>query len=352
MNLFLLAKWCWRFGVEKNKLWYKIIDDKYGSELSYWSPGKITQTYGVSCWRAIAKTAALVSANSTSYLHSGSLIFFWNDIWCGDSSLATTYSNLFKLSRDKNITVDAMISLEGGWKFDFRRVLTNSEVEELATLLTVIRDNPPVRDGLLDTRRWKLHSTGVFIVKSLYTMLVAEVGVDHFPHLFIWKPAIPPKINILMWCLIHGKLNTIDILHQKGMELHNSCVLCGIGVESQEHLFLHCKIAYKIWLSILPNVGWVWVLPGSMRALADSWHHSDFSQSWNYIWGLVPAAIVNTIWNERNCRRFEDQYLYKTDDDLILTVKSSVVAWAAVASHHFHGSSVTQILNNWDDIFL
>ncbi|XP_026385039.1 uncharacterized protein LOC113280655 [Papaver somniferum] len=243
-----------------------------------------------------------------------------------------------------------MISLEGGWKFDFRRDLTNSEVQELATLLTVIGDIPPVRDGLLDTRRWKLHSTGVFTVKSLYAKLMEEVGVDHFPHLFVWKPAIPPKVNILMWCLIHGRLNTIDILQHKGMDLYNSCVLCGIGVETQEHLFLHCKIAYKIWSSILPITGWVWVLPGSMRTLADSWHYGYFSQSKNYIWGLIPAAIVHTIWNERNCRRFEEQYLYKTDDDLILSVKSLVLAWAAAAGHL--ESSQFQILRTWDSIFL
>ncbi|XP_026409970.1 uncharacterized protein LOC113305077 [Papaver somniferum] len=212
MNLSLLAKWCWRFGVEKRKLWYKIIEEKYGSEFSYWNPGKIATTYGISCWRAIAETANLVSANSTLYLHSSSLISFWNDIWCGDLSLAKAHPNLYKLTRDKHITVAAMISLEGGWKFDFRRVLSNTKVVEFATLLTTIGDNPPTQDDLTDTRRWKLNHTGVFTVKSLYAKLVAEDGVNHFPYSFIWKTTIPPKINILMWCLIHGKLNTIDIL--------------------------------------------------------------------------------------------------------------------------------------------
>ncbi|XP_026436394.1 uncharacterized protein LOC113334324, partial [Papaver somniferum] len=286
MNLSLLAKWCWRFGVEKRKLWYKIIEEKYGSEFSYWNPGNIATTYGTSCWRAIAETANLVSSNSTLYLHSG------------------------------------------GWKFDFRRVLSNTEVVEFATLLTIIGDNPPTQDDLKDTRRWKLNHTGVFTVKSLYAKLVAEDGVNHFPYSFISKTAIPPKINILMWCLIHGKLNTIDILQHKAMDLHNSCVLCGIGVESQDHLFLHCKIAYKIWSIILLNTGWSWVLPGSMRILAESWHHNHFSRTGNYIWDLIPAAVVNTIWNERNCRRFEEQYIYKTDDDLVLSVKSSILVWA------------------------
>ncbi|XP_026385164.1 uncharacterized protein LOC113280800 [Papaver somniferum] len=304
-----------RFGVEKSKLWYKIIEEKYGSEFSYWNPGKIATTYGISFWRAIAETSNLVSANSTLYLHS----------------------------------VAAMISLEGGWKFDFRRVLSNTEVVEFATLLTIIGDNPPTQDDLTDTRRCKLNHTGVFTVKSLYAKLVAEDGVNHFPYLFIWKTAIPPKINILMWCLIHDKLNTIDILQHKGMDLHNSCVLCGIGVESQDHLFLHCKIAYKIWSSILLNAGWSWVLPGSMRILAESWHHNHFSRTWNYIWDLIPAAVVNTIWNERNCRRFEEQYIYKTDYDLVLSVKSSILVWAAATGTQDFMSSQIQ---NWNSIFL
>ncbi|XP_026384917.1 uncharacterized protein LOC113280517 [Papaver somniferum] len=89
MNLALLAKWCWRFGVEKNKLWYKIVEDKYGTDFSKWIPENITQTYGVSYWRVIAGTTSLISENSTLFVHSGSAIAFWNDIWCGQLPLAS-----------------------------------------------------------------------------------------------------------------------------------------------------------------------------------------------------------------------------------------------------------------------
>ncbi|XP_026420399.1 uncharacterized protein LOC113316434 [Papaver somniferum] len=298
MNLALLAKWCWRFGVKKNKLSYKIGEYKYGTDFSKW-PGNITQTYGVSCWRVIAGTASLISENSTLFVHSGSAIAFWNDIWCGEHPLATVSPNLYKLSRNRNVTIADMISMEGNWKFEFKRVLTNLEVEEYAALLTIIGDNPLVQDALPDTRRWKLQNSGIFTVKSLYAKMIAESGVDNFPYQFIWRPSIPPKINILMWCLLHGKLNTIDVLQHKGMDLYNSCVLCGIGVESQDHLFLHCKIAYKIWSGLLPNTGWVWVVPGAMNDLADMWHHNHFSSSGNYIWSLIPAAVVNTIWRRK-----------------------------------------------------
>ncbi|XP_026429943.1 uncharacterized protein LOC113326421 [Papaver somniferum] len=319
MNQALSAKWCWRYGVEKNKLWYKIIVDKYGDDFSFWNPGKITQSYGVSCWRSIAEMAGLIYDNCTLYLHSGRGISFWNDVWCGQLPLAAVYPNLYKLSRDRNVKLADMVSSNGNWKFDFKRVLHSLEVEDYAALLTVIGDNPPSRDGLPDTRRWRLNTTGVFTVKSLYAKLVSEFGVDNFPYHFIWKSAIPHKINILMWSLIHGKLNTIDLLLHKGLNLYNSCALCGIGAESQDHLFLHCKIAYKIWFSLIPKTGWVRVLSGSMKILADMWHHHLFSSS---------------------------------DDDLANEVKSAVLPWVAATGHRIHLSFSSSVLNTRDSIFM
>ncbi|XP_026457252.1 uncharacterized protein LOC113357975 [Papaver somniferum] len=216
-------------------------------------------------------------------------------------------------------------------------------------LIATIGDIPPVRDGLTDTRRWKLHPSGVFTVKSLYSQLVAENGVPHFPTHFIWQQAIPPNICFLMWCLVHGKLNTIDTLQRKHMSLHNDCAG---GEESQNHLFLHCKIAYKIWCNLTPTTGWSWVFPGSMRALEDTWHTQHFSQSGNYIWNLIPAAIVHTIWKERNCRRFEPTRLFKTDNDLILEVKTLVLTWAEAAGHRVNQNCSYTVLSNWEALFL
>ncbi|XP_026459695.1 uncharacterized protein LOC113360398 [Papaver somniferum] len=220
-----LALWAEEFGCAIDCLPFQYLGMSLGAKSSskrIWDPIIEKFDARLSVWRRI------------SLSKGGSLISFWNDIWCGDLSLEKAHPNLYKLSRDKHVTVAAMISLEGGWKFDFRRVLSNTEVVEFATLLTIIGDNPPTQNDLTDTRRWKLNHTGVFTMKSLYAKLVAEDGVNHFPYSFIWKTEIPPNINILMWCLIHGKLNT-DILQHKGMDLHNSCVLCGIGVESQDH---------------------------------------------------------------------------------------------------------------------
>ncbi|XP_026393363.1 uncharacterized protein LOC113288513 [Papaver somniferum] len=157
-----------------------------------------------------------------------------------------------------------MISSERSWKFDFKLVLTNSEADEFTTVLTVIGDSPPVLDSMSDIRRWLLHSTGVFSVKTLYTKLVESSGIDNFPYQFVWKTTIPPKINLFVWSLTHGKLNTKNVLLHKGLEVQNCCVLWGNVLETQDHLFLHCKIAHRVWSMLLPSNCCAWVTPRTM----------------------------------------------------------------------------------------
>ncbi|XP_026410521.1 uncharacterized protein LOC113305727 [Papaver somniferum] len=268
MNLAMLAKWCWRFGIDKNKLWYKIITDKHGSDFSCWVP-----------------------------------VFF---------------PSLHKIVRNKNKKLADVVSQDGSWNLNFRRLLSHTETNDLAALFMVIGDSPPVLDSATDTRRWTLNSSRIFTVKSLYSKLVEGSGIEKFPYYFIWKATIPPKVKFLVWCVIHDKLSTIDKLQVKGVNLYNSCILCGNTIETHEHLFLYCKIIHKIWCTVFPGGNWAWVFPFSMRQLAEMWdQQSYFSLSGKFIWGVILAAVIWVVWLERNCRTFEKNYNFKMDDELL-----------------------------------
>lgn len=71
-----------------------------------------------------------------------------------------------------------MITVEGSWKFSFKRCLTDIEVQEFASLLFLIGDSPSQLDTLPDTRKWTFNTTGIFTVKFLYTKLVETNGLE------------------------------------------------------------------------------------------------------------------------------------------------------------------------------
>ncbi|XP_026380955.1 uncharacterized protein LOC113275631 [Papaver somniferum] len=153
MNQALLAKWCWRWGIEKTHLWYKIVAEKYGPHSSVWTPSKVASAHGVSCWRTIAEMGRLIAENARIIIHSGIRTSFWFDNWAGNRSLAEEYSTLCKLDRFPHTSVAQHIMAEGSWYFDFKRTLTDEETNKLADLLVIIGTIPPSLDTLTDTRR-------------------------------------------------------------------------------------------------------------------------------------------------------------------------------------------------------
>ena len=52
-NYALLDKWLWRYRTERNALWRKVIEAKYGDGRGGWCTKPVTGTYGVSVWRHI-----------------------------------------------------------------------------------------------------------------------------------------------------------------------------------------------------------------------------------------------------------------------------------------------------------
>ena len=52
-NSALLGKWLWRYGMETDALWRRVIEAKYGNIWGGWCTKKVTSPYGVSLWRYI-----------------------------------------------------------------------------------------------------------------------------------------------------------------------------------------------------------------------------------------------------------------------------------------------------------
>ncbi|XP_039064928.1 uncharacterized protein LOC120210227 [Hibiscus syriacus] len=74
-------------------------------------------------------------------------------------------------------------------------------------------------------------------------------------HKLIWFPAHVPKFSIVAWMVILDRLPTKDMLARFGIQVDHICGLCGVELESRNHLFLECSFAREVWDVILQTCG-------------------------------------------------------------------------------------------------
>lgn len=86
-NVALMLKWLWRFAVEQDSLWHSIIRSRYGIDANGWNCNQILPRSHSLCWKNIIQVSHLFYPNTRFLLGNDLKIFFWKDIWWGESFL-------------------------------------------------------------------------------------------------------------------------------------------------------------------------------------------------------------------------------------------------------------------------
>ena len=87
MKYYLLLKWWWRYGVEREAIWRRLIISKYGHVTSHWLP-KREVSRGVSkIWKNIISVGLRNETIFSIFLNGSKIligrginIFFWMDL--------------------------------------------------------------------------------------------------------------------------------------------------------------------------------------------------------------------------------------------------------------------------------
>ena len=90
---------------------------------------------------------------------NGERIRFWEDLWWGDQPLGTQYPRLFRVVLD-NILISSVLGSTRpfSWNFNFRRNLSDSEIEDLEGLMRSL-DGLHLSPSVPDARFWPLSSS-------------------------------------------------------------------------------------------------------------------------------------------------------------------------------------------------
>ena len=73
----------------------------------------------------------------------------------------------------------------------------------------------------------------------------------------------PPKAQLTVWLACLGKLKTGKILYNRGIfdQVQALCPLCGVELETNNHLLFTCHFSWNTWIGILES----WEIKGVMQ---------------------------------------------------------------------------------------
>ena len=97
MNSALLCKWNWRYANEREALWRRVINLKYGEEEGGWHTRDVIGRNGVRLWKTIRKKWWLLDGRVAYHVGNGQRVRFWKDKWYGDGPLCESFSSLFSI---------------------------------------------------------------------------------------------------------------------------------------------------------------------------------------------------------------------------------------------------------------
>ncbi|RVW60294.1 putative ribonuclease H protein [Vitis vinifera] len=179
----------WGRSVEGSALWHQVILSIYGSHSNGWDVNNIVRWSHRCPWKAIALVFQEFSKFTRFVVGDGDRIRFWDDLWWGDQPLGVQYPRLLSIITDKNAPISSILgySRPFSWNFNFRRNLTDSEIEDLEGLMRSL-DRLYISPSVPDKRSWSLSPSGLFTVKSFFVALSQySESPPVFPTKFVWN---------------------------------------------------------------------------------------------------------------------------------------------------------------------
>lgn len=88
MNPTFMAKLCWKFLTEEDRLWVQVLKDKYKyiQKDSFNFKDKIASS---NCWNGITRSSGIFEKGICSLVRNGATTSFWCDRWLGDEPFET-----------------------------------------------------------------------------------------------------------------------------------------------------------------------------------------------------------------------------------------------------------------------
>jgi len=341
VNLSLLAKWIWRLLQGGGALWKEVLQEKYGMRIGdIISVGNDNWRHYVSRWwkdiATLDEHEGISSFNDevTRKVCDGENTLFWRTRWRGREggvSFCDKYPRLFAISNQKDASIATMGEV-GEDGFGWRRRLFVWEEDLLGDLVRDIQGFVKIQEE--DRWDWELEENGSYSVKSMFKKLEERVGIglewgEPERKVFeqVWKSSAPSKVVALSWKLLLNRIPTrLNFVHRNVLPPNANlcCVFCNEENESTNHLFIHCRVSWCIWLNLQYWLEMAFPTPNDLFNLWRCWN--DMLPQRKYLkkgLKIIWHTAIWVMWKARNNVIFNNYDL--SVDHMVEEIK--VVSW-------------------------
>jgi len=338
-NAALLFKWWWRFACEEGAMWRRVIQSIHEEEQVLLPTKDRVSLPGP--WKDIKQIARKETPITKAFFENLSVkigvdskVRFWLDIWTNNKPLKEIFPSLFAISTQQKEIISNMGWFEGNmwrWTLSWSRAPSAEEQHQMMSLQDLLQQQQPDRD-MRDQLQWC--GKPILATKSLADtasqLSLRNVAVDHLAPT-VWMNIAPPKVELMVWLALLGKLNTKDMLAKKQIipQESNLCTFCSLNGETCDHLLANWSVVWQVWCNIGIGLG-----------LRQMQQQQTFRQ-W-YEWWLAQAKVIKnrgrkkmflvsffaitwSIWNKRNLMVFQNQEF--EHHSFCHTVKWKVALW-------------------------
>ncbi|XP_009105597.2 uncharacterized protein LOC103831468 [Brassica rapa] len=315
-----LAKLSWRLIHNPSGLLSRVLMGKYGGDGTFLEAGhRSVESHG---WKGILIGRDLILQNAGWAVGDGESISVWADPWLSLSAPRRPMGPTPE--RFANLKVkDLMLPNGSDWNRD---LIQQIMPQEEATILSIKAS----RSGTPDKLIWLGTTSGEYTMKSGYLKALESSPTSPPPNRAIdwnkgvWQLEVAPKIKLFLWKIFQGALAIGDRLVTRNISTGTGCKTCN-NVESINHLFLHCDIAYKVW-KLAP-----------FSSCIDSRRLLDLNTAWQGLSKLVclpptgistgPLApwILWSLWLARNNRLFNNKI--STPEEIVSRATAAAQEW-------------------------
>ncbi|XP_042980144.1 uncharacterized protein LOC122310314 [Carya illinoinensis] len=276
---------------------------------------------GSKFWKTLLQNLPEVQKYSKWQVRDGQLSF-WHDKWLSDGPLSNAHAvrELPGLSLTDCKT-------ENGWKVEVFDQLVGAE-----TIEKIIAELGRVKQGN-DVLIWLPKAHGNFSTKSAWECIRLRSPILPWAK-WLWNPALPKKMSIIMWKAQHNCLPVDDRVCRIGIPLASKCDCCREGnYEDQNHVLATGEFAEQIWRMCALKLELPCLQGKTWREKVESWYRraKTSSQSGQLI-GMLPSIITWRLWNRRCTARMENR------QESIQTIWQSIVYWVASVGENLKAS--------------